>query len=156
MVQQTQYSGKKPHVWHLFFLAIPLILANITASLLGLVDSAILGYMDATHYLAGASIGTLILTQLYWICGFLKMSTTGLSAQAGRSNVDVLQQERRTKVLVQGVLHCCSVIRQFAPPRPVVLAGDCGHGCQRPVDEQLCSHGGCHEWLLSPTSHPPR
>ena len=103
MVQQTEYSGRKPHVWHLFFLAIPLILANITTPLLGLVDTAILGHMDATHYLAGASIGTLILTQLYWICGFLKMSTTGLSAQAGRSDIAALQQERRTKVLVQGV-----------------------------------------------------
>lgn len=103
MVQQTQYSGRKPHVWHLFFLAIPLILANITTPLLGLVDTAILGHMDATHYLAGASIGTLILTQLYWICGFLKMSTTGLSAQAGRSNVEVQEQKGRTKVLLQGV-----------------------------------------------------
>jgi MATE family multidrug resistance protein len=103
MVRQTENSGSKPHVWHLFFLAIPLILANITTPLLGLVDTAILGHMDATHYLAGASIGTLILTQLYWICGFLKMSTTGLSAQAGRSNVEVKQQERRTKVVVQGV-----------------------------------------------------
>jgi MATE family multidrug resistance protein len=103
MVQQTEYSGRKPHVWHLFFLAIPLILANITTPLLGLVDTAILGHMDATHYLAGASIGTLILTQLYWICGFLKMSTTGLSAQAGRSNVGGMQRARRTKVLVQGV-----------------------------------------------------
>jgi MATE family multidrug resistance protein len=103
MVQQTQFSGRKPHVWHLFFLAIPLILANITTPLLGLVDTAILGHMDATHYLAGASIGTLILTQLYWICGFLKMSTTGLSAQAGRSNVEIKEQKGRTKVLVQGV-----------------------------------------------------
>jgi MATE family multidrug resistance protein len=103
MMRQTESGGQKPHVWHLFFLAIPLILANITTPLLGLVDTAILGHMDAIHYLAGASIGTLILTQLYWICGFLKMSTTGLSAQAGRSTIEVDEQQRRTKVLVQGV-----------------------------------------------------
>lgn len=102
-MQQTQSSAKKSTIWHLLFLAIPLILANITTPLLGLVDTAILGHMDATHYLAGASIGTLILTQLYWICGFLKMSITGLSAQAGRSNIDIDEQKNRTKVLTQGV-----------------------------------------------------
>jgi MATE family multidrug resistance protein len=103
MQQQSQSDVQKYHAWHLLFLAFPLILANITTPLLGLVDTAILGHMDATHYLAGASIGTLILTQLYWICGFLKMSITGLSAQAGRGNIDVKEQQRRTKVLVQGV-----------------------------------------------------
>ena len=102
-MQQTQSSAEKSTIWHLLFLAIPLILANITTPLLGLVDTAILGHMDATHYLAGASIGTLILTQLYWICGFLKMSITGLSAQAGRSSTDIDEQKKRTKVLTQGV-----------------------------------------------------
>lgn len=38
--------------------------------------------MGASHFLAGASIGSLIITQLYWICGFLKMSMTGISAQS--------------------------------------------------------------------------
>lgn len=103
MVQKIQSGGSKPQVWQLLFLAFPLILANITTPLLGLVDTTILGHMDGSHYLAGASIGTLILTQLYWICGFLKMSTTGLSAQAGRGNTNLDEQKRRTKVLVQGV-----------------------------------------------------
>lgn len=103
MSQQIKLGANKRPVLHLLFLAFPLILANITTPLLGLVDTAILGHMDASHYLAGASIGTLILTQLYWICGFLKMSITGLSAQAGRGNVDTEEQIRRTRVLVQGV-----------------------------------------------------
>jgi MATE family multidrug resistance protein len=102
-MQKTQNSANRSSIWQLLFLAVPLILANITTPLLGLVDTAILGHMDATHYLAGASIGTLILTQLYWICGFLKMSITGLSAQAGRNNIDITAQENRTKVLTQGL-----------------------------------------------------
>ncbi len=60
----------------------PMILANITTPLLGLVDTAVLGHMDSPAMLAGASVGTLILTQIYWVCGFLRMSATGLSAQA--------------------------------------------------------------------------
>ena len=59
-----------------------MILANITTPLLGLVDTAVLGHMSAPAMLAGAAVGALILTQIYWVCGFLRMSSTGLSAQA--------------------------------------------------------------------------
>lgn len=62
-------------------LAFPMILANITTPLLGMVDTAVLGHMDSASMLAGSAIGALILTQTYWVCGFLRMSTTGLSAQ---------------------------------------------------------------------------
>ncbi len=81
----------------LLTLALPLILANITTPLLGLVDTAILGRMEDVSILAGAAIGSLIITQLYWICGFLKMSVTGLSAQSvNKAWPDSLQ------VIVQG------------------------------------------------------
>jgi MATE family multidrug resistance protein len=81
----------------LLSIAVPLILANITTPLLGLVDTAILGRMNGIHYLAGAAIGSLILTQLYWVCGFIKMSMTGLSAQS--HSKDMLA---RSKILIQG------------------------------------------------------
>ncbi|MCU7553538.1 MATE family efflux transporter [Alteromonas sp. ASW11-19] len=68
--------------YRLISLAFPMILANITTPLLGLVDTAVLGHMDSSAMLAGASVGTLILTQIYWVCGFLRMSATGMSAQA--------------------------------------------------------------------------
>lgn len=85
--------------YKLLSIAVPLILANITTPLLGLVDTAILGRMDGLHFLAGAAIASLILTQIYWICGFLKMSVTGLSAQAKSKS-----QADRLKTLVQGCL----------------------------------------------------
>jgi MATE family multidrug resistance protein len=53
--------------------------------------------MDNVSYLAGAAIGSMIITQLYWVCGFMKMSITGLSAQAKGQNA-----EASLKVLVQG------------------------------------------------------
>lgn len=65
-----------------FALAIPMIISNITTPLIGLVDTAVIGHMGDVGYLAGVALGALILTQLYWICGFLRMSATGLSAQA--------------------------------------------------------------------------
>ena len=67
---------------HILLLAFPMILSNVTTPLIGLVDTAVLGHMSGSQFLAGASIAGLIITQLYWLCGFLRMSTTGLSAQA--------------------------------------------------------------------------
>lgn len=66
----------------ILLLAFPLIVANITTPLLGLVDTAILGRMEDVSIMAGAAVGSLIITQLYWVCGFMKMSITGLSAQS--------------------------------------------------------------------------
>lgn len=66
----------------ILMLTLPMILANVTTPLIGLVDTAVLGHMQGTHFLAGAAIGTLIITQIYWVCGFIRMSVTGLSAQA--------------------------------------------------------------------------
>lgn len=66
----------------IFALAIPMIISNITTPLIGLVDTAVVGHMDDVGYLAGVALGALILTQLFWLCGFLRMSATGLSAQA--------------------------------------------------------------------------
>lgn len=80
-----QQQGLSAHLM-LLTLAMPMILANITTPLLGLVDTAVMGHMEGSAQLAGASIGTLILTQIYWVCGFLRMSATGLSAQAKGAN----------------------------------------------------------------------
>ncbi|MDM7862050.1 MATE family efflux transporter [Alteromonas sp. ASW11-36] len=65
----------------LLLLAAPMILANITTPILGMVDTAVLGHLPSVEALAGASIGALVITQIYWVCGFLRMSITGLSAQ---------------------------------------------------------------------------
>jgi len=85
----------------LLTLAVPMILANITTPLLGLVDTAVLGHMDSPAMLAGASVATLILTQIYWVCGFLRMSTTGLSAQARGDKTHPLNA--RARVLLQAM-----------------------------------------------------
>ena len=63
-------------------LAIPMILANLSQPLLGLVDTAVLGHLDSPAFLAGAAVGAFFISQLLWICGFLRMSMTGLSAQS--------------------------------------------------------------------------
>ncbi|WP_340677216.1 MATE family efflux transporter [Paraglaciecola sp.] len=77
-----------------------MILSNLTTPLMGLVDTAVLGHLDSAHYLAGASVAGLFITQLYWLCGFLRMTSTGLSAQAlGEGN-----SEKAAQCLAQGLL----------------------------------------------------
>ena len=71
----------------LFLLAIPMILSNITAPLLGLVDTAVIGHLDHAYFLGGSTVGAIVVTFVSWLCGFLRMTTTGLAAQAsGKQN----------------------------------------------------------------------
>jgi len=85
---QAKWFWHKPSHQAVLVLALPMILSNITTPLLGMVDTAVIGHMGSVATMAGASVGAMILTQLYWVCGFLRMSVTGLSAQSlGRSSL---------------------------------------------------------------------
>jgi len=66
----------------IFRLTIPNIITNITIPLLGIVDLALLGHLNSHVYLGAVSIGAMIFNILYWGMNFLRMSTTGFTAQA--------------------------------------------------------------------------
>nr|WP_275298290.1 MATE family efflux transporter [Halomonas campisalis] len=63
-------------------MAWPIILSNITVPLLGLVDTAVVGHLPDSRYLAGVTLGATLFSFLYWGFGFLRMGTTGLTSQA--------------------------------------------------------------------------
>ncbi len=65
-------------VWQLAF---PLILANLTIPLLGAVDTAVIGDLSAAH-IGAVAVGSTVFSFLYWGLSFLRLSTTGLAAQA--------------------------------------------------------------------------
>ncbi|MCG6191683.1 MATE family efflux transporter [Leptospira sp. FAT2] len=58
------------------------ILANITVPLTGLADTAILGNLDTHIFMAGAALSGILFDFIFWMFGFLRMGTTGLTAQA--------------------------------------------------------------------------
>ena len=62
-------------------LALPNIVTNITVPLLGMVDMAIVGHLSADH-IGAIAIGTQLFNLIYWNFGFLRMGTSGLTAQA--------------------------------------------------------------------------
>jgi len=65
-----------------FRIALPIVLSNATIPLLGAVDTAVVGQMGLAAPIGAVGLGAVILSTLYWAFGFLRMSTSGLAAQA--------------------------------------------------------------------------
>lgn len=63
-------------------IALPSILSNITVPLLGLVDVAIVGHLGAAKYIGAIAVGSMLFNIIYWIFGFLRMGTSGMTSQA--------------------------------------------------------------------------
>ncbi len=63
-------------------LAIPNIISNITVPLLGMVDIAIAGHLASPLYIGAIALGTTIFSMIYWNFNFLRMGTSGFTAQA--------------------------------------------------------------------------
>jgi len=58
------------------------ILSNVTVPLVGLVDTAMLGHLADIRFLAGVALASILFDYIYWTFGFLRMGTTGTTAQA--------------------------------------------------------------------------
>lgn len=72
----------KPIDKDILHLALPSIVSNITVPLLGLVDLAIAGHIGPARYISAISVGSMIFNVIYWLMGFLRMGTSGMTGQA--------------------------------------------------------------------------
>lgn len=63
-------------------IALPIVLSNATVPLLGLVDTGVVGQLGAAAPIGAVGIGAIVLSAVYWVFGFLRMGTAGLTAQA--------------------------------------------------------------------------
>ncbi|KNX41100.1 DNA-damage-inducible protein F [Roseovarius tolerans] len=63
-------------------IALPIVISNATVPILGAVDTGVVGQIGLAAPIGAVGIGAVILTGLYWIFGFLRMGTTGLTSQA--------------------------------------------------------------------------
>lgn len=77
-------------------LAIVNILSNLMVPLAGLMDVAFLGHLAEIRHLAGVALATVLFNYIYWTFGFLRMGTTGMTAQA-------IGREDREAVLLIGL-----------------------------------------------------
>lgn len=66
----------------------PIVLSNATVPILGIVDTGVVGQMGLAAPIGAVGIGAITITAIYWLFGFLRMGTTGLTSQAsGRGDV---------------------------------------------------------------------
>lgn len=80
-------------------IALPSIISNITVPLLGLIDITIVGHLGSATYIGAIAVGGMFFNIIYWIFGFLRMGTSGMTSQAyGRHDLDEV-----TRLLLRSV-----------------------------------------------------
>ena len=84
-------------------LAIPIILANATVPLLGLVDTAVIGHTGTSADLGAIAFGSLIFAFVYWGFGFLRMGTSGFTAQAAGAGDNSEVRAAYVRALLLGI-----------------------------------------------------
>lgn len=98
----------------IFRLSLPTIVSNITVPLLGICDTAISGHLGSELFLSSIAVGTVMLNVVFWIFGFLRGGTTGLTANAfGAASwpeiVRLLYQSLLISAVAGAVLICLQV-----------------------------------------------
>ncbi len=100
---------------HILAIAIPIVISNVSTPLVGLVDTAVMGRLEDPAYIGAIALGAIILSFLFWGLGFLRMSTTALTAQAeGAANNDEVRA-CLGRALVIGIVAGCALILLRTP-----------------------------------------
>lgn len=81
-------------------IALPIVLSNATVPILGAVDTGVVGQMGEAAPIGAVGLGAIILAFVYWIFGFLRMGTAGLTAQA----LGAKEDREVTALLIRGLM----------------------------------------------------
>ena len=85
-------------------LVTPIILMGLSTPLLGIVDTAVIGQLGDASLIGAVAVGALIFTFLFWAFGFLRMGTTGLTAQAyGANHASEIRAALGRALLIAGI-----------------------------------------------------
>lgn len=94
-------------------IALPAIASNVTVPLLGMVDTAIVGHIGNPAYIGAISVGALTFSIVYWLFGFLRASTSGLTAQAyGARSLTAIRQHLRQGMISALVISAVLLLLQ--------------------------------------------
>lgn len=95
-------------------IALPSIVSNITVPLLGLIDVSIVGHLGAASYIGAIAVGGMLFNMIYWLFGFLRMGTGGLTAQAyGRHDLQEVTRILLRSLSISLLLALALLILQF-------------------------------------------
>ena len=109
-------------------LAVPSILANITVPIVGMVDIAVAGHLDASAatLIGGIAVGSMLFDLLYWNFGFLRVGTGGLTAQAfGRKDWGECSRILTRALGMSLAIACCLLLIQWVFVKAAFLVVDC-------------------------------
>lgn len=102
-------------------IALPAIVANVTVPLLGLLDVGIAGHLGMAKYIGAVAVGAMMFNLVYWNFGFLRMGTSGLTAQAyGRGDRQAQAQVLKRAVTLGATIGMAVIILQV-PLRQLAL-----------------------------------
>jgi MATE family multidrug resistance protein len=101
-------------------LAVPNIISNISVPLLSTVDTALMGQLSAAH-IGAVGLGSMIFNFIYWNFGFLRMGTTGITAQAyGRKDKQAIIHTMGRSALIAVIIGLLIILLQW----PLTQAGN--------------------------------
>lgn len=103
-------------------LSVPAILSNITVPLLGLCDTAIAGHLGADSYIGAIAVGSMMINVTFWLFGFLRMGTTGITAQAFGANDTAALRTVFSRAVTLGAAIGILLIALMYPLRETLLA----------------------------------
>jgi len=120
-----------------------MIFSNVTTPLIGAVDTAVIGQLGAAHLIGAVAVGATIFTFFYWAFGFLRMGTTGLTAQASGAerNREVLATLYRA-LLVAGAAGAAIILLQW----PIAEAAFALMGASPEVDDAARTYFAIRIW----------
>ncbi|MFQ2323607.1 MATE family efflux transporter [Aeromonas dhakensis] len=128
--EQRTSSGMLTPVWWrdgrrhraVFALALPMVFSNVTTPLLGLVDTWVIGHLGQAWFLGGVSVGATLINLLFWLLGFLRMSTTGLTAQAHGASSSAGQLDTLARALGLAIALGLALLLLLLPLLPTLIA----------------------------------
>lgn len=85
-------------------IAIPIVISNATVPILGVVDTGVVGQLGEAAPIGAVGLGAIILTGIYWVFGFLRMGTVGLTSQATGEGDQPEVAALLTRVLMIGLV----------------------------------------------------
>jgi MATE family multidrug resistance protein len=124
MTHNAQASQERPVLTHraILSIAVPIMISNVSTPLLGVVDTAVMGRIPDPAYIGAVALGALVFNFVFWGFGFLRMGTTGLTAQAlGAADAVEIRASLGRAVLIAVMVGAALVALQW-PIRELAFA----------------------------------
>jgi MATE family multidrug resistance protein len=129
-------------------LAWPIILANLTQPLLSAVDTGVAGHLPGSDALGGVAVGGLFCNLALWGCGFLRMGTSGLIAQARGAGDPLAMRDWLWRGLILAAL---LGIAMLLLRHPVIDWAVAALGGSKPVQASAIAYAGARLWSAPAT-----